>query len=127
MQQNSILVYYNLETREYEIVEKNILRPEVTFYFGFKDSNEVKTFNNLAFGVVVQNEEKDVIYLKNWPGQGSKYVSTDQEFIEIVHFILESGKNYRIFLWTEESGIRRDKIYTISTPEFEQYPDYEVE
>ncbi|NBP00850.1 MAG: hypothetical protein EBU90_12085 [Proteobacteria bacterium] len=127
MIENSIKITFDLEQRQYAIEQSEIFDKKITLMFSFKSSDEIVKFNNLSFGILVQNENKDIIFIKSWPLPNTKYISTDQEFLEIFSLNLETGKSYNLLLWNEETNIRTDKNISITIPEIEEMPDYEVE
>lgn len=127
MNLNTAIIEFNLVSKSYNIELRNIKDSYITFYFKFVSSSFPIQFNNLQFGILIQNEQKDIIYIKQWPNPGSKYISTDQEILEMFSFQLEQSKTYNVLLWTEESNIRTDSIIKMTIPYIEQFPDYEVE
>lgn len=127
MNLNTAIIEFNLESKSYHIELRNINDSYITFYFKFVSSRFPIQFNNLQFGILIQNEQKDIIYIKQWPNPGSKYISSDQEFLEMFSFQLEHSKTYNILLWTEESNIRTDSVIKMTIPYLEQFPEYEVE
>lgn len=124
---NTIKIEFNLVERVFYIEQGSIEDKLLTLLFSFKGESQVINFNNLQFGLLIQNENKDIIFVKNWPNPGSRYVSTDQSLLELFSYTFESAKTYQLLLWIEESNIRKDQIVQITIPLIEEMPDYEVE
>lgn len=124
---NTIKIEFNLVDRVFNLEPGSIEDRNLTLLFSFVGESQLINFNNLQFGVLIQNENKDIIYVKNYPNPGSRYVSTDQSLLELFSYTFEPEKTYQLLLWVEESNIRRDQIIQVSIPAIEEMPDYEVE
>jgi len=124
---NTIKIEFDLVNREFNLQQGSIEDKHLHLMFSFKGESQVIHFNNLQFGLLIQNENKDIIYVKNYPNPGSRYVSTDQTLLEWFSYTFESAKTYQLLLWVEESNIRRDQIIHLNIPLIDEMPDYEVE
>ena len=125
MKQNTLSTTLDLVTRQWNIIENNILLPSILFEFGFSSDEFPVVFNNLSFGLIVQNLD-NIVYYKSFPKVGLKYINTDQEVLEKTLIDLEPNTTYKVTLWAEDSNLRTETIYSLVTPDVEIYPDYEV-
>lgn len=125
MKQNTLSTTLDLVTRQWNIIENNILLPSILFEFGFSSDEFPVVFNSLSFGLIVQNLD-NIVYYKSFPKVGIKYINTDQEVLEKTVVDLEPNTTYKVTLWAEDSNLRTETIYSLLTPDVEVYPDYEV-
>ena len=125
MKHNTLTTTLNLVTRQWDIIENNIILSSILFEFGFTSDESPVVFNNLSFGLIVQKLES-IVYYKSYPKVGIKYINTDQEVLEKTLVDLEPNTTYKVTLWAEDSNLRTETIYSLATPEVEAYPDYEV-
>lgn len=125
MKQNTLSTTLDLVTRQWNIIENNILLPSILFEFGFLSDEFPVVFNSLSFGLIVQKLD-NIVYYKSFPKVGIKYINTDQEVLEKTVVDLEPNTTYKVTLWAEDSNLRTETIYSLLTPDVEVYPDYEV-
>lgn len=82
---------------------------------GFKRGNEKKVvFNNLSFGFKLYDSDGELLLNMNYPRSHVKYFAVntngddkldESEILEICYLPIVPLKNYKLELWTEESGI----------------------
>ena len=125
MKQNTLSTTLNLVTRQWDITENNILLSSILVEFGFTSDESPIVFNNLSFGIIVQQSDT-IVYYKAYPKVGVKYINTDQAVLEKILIDLEPLTTYKITFWAEDSNLRSENIYTLITPDVEVYPNYEV-
>jgi len=131
---NTIQIKFNLITRVFSIIEGGIdfvygndNDPIISFYYGFVGEEKNIVFKNLSFGIEIKNDLEEVIFTRTWPNDGSTYISSDQEFLQTFQIGFKSNKTYKVSLYVNEGFQFHETTYDLSIPEFEVFPDYEVE
>ncbi len=128
MYKNSVVITFDLNTNTYNLEQFDITdTSNIVFYFAFTSGGTNVEFNNLSFGAILQDGTSKILLNKQWPENGSQYLSSDQAFLELVTVALEMNKTYRLLLWTENAGIRHTHEFAVDIPDIEQMPTYEVE
>jgi hypothetical protein len=91
----------------YDISDLDGYSDYIDFYFSFKkeESTEIE-FNNLSFGYFVVVEGNEIVN-EEYPKDNSKYIYTDQAYLEVSRvFGFRPNRSYYIEFWAEEDGVR---------------------
>ena len=124
MKYNTLSANLNLVTRQWSIIEHDIISKDVVVEFGFTSDEAVVTFKELSFGIIVVKD--DIVYYKSFPKAGHSYINTDQEILEKVLVPLNTGNTYTVTFWAEDSNLRTQITYSLILPKQEALPTYEV-
>ena len=121
-----LVVKLNLDTRQWTIEETGTFSNYIDVSFGFSANTKPITFNNLSFGIILQNGS-DIVYHSTFPKAGVFYKSTDSDYIELFR-IEDIVKNtqYDITLWAENDALKSQTKYILTTPNIFTFNDYEV-
>ena len=82
------------------------------------DGGDFIEFFSLKFGFFLYDENGDNIQSALWPGNGNKFLSTDQNYIENIPLNLTPGKKFTLHVWAEDAGIFYDTKIDIDTPSY---------
>jgi len=125
---SSIKINFNLLDNTWNITSLQQPPSLITdVFFGFTSDQVPVLLNNLSFGIALK-QNNEVLYTANFPKQGIEYLSTDQEFVEIIRLELVSNKQYVLDMWCKNTDNMRTNSYNFTSPEIiiEPYPEYEV-
>ena len=72
-------------------------------YFCFHDNTQPIVFNNLSFGYKLYQEDS-IISEQEWPQNGIKYISSDQEYLEVSRIAIEYDIEYNLYVYASNNG-----------------------
>ncbi len=108
---STIFITQNLETKIWSTRYDNLDRSPVNLQFFFTNGE----FNGLQFGYTLFLGS-DVISSESFPPQGVKYLTTDQEYVVATSIAVLPDKNYKLSIWSENSGDRQEIDYDFYVP-----------
>lgn len=73
-------------------------------YFCFHDNTQTIVFNNLSFGYKLFKQE-ELVAEEHWPQNGIRYISSDQEYLEVSRVITEPDTEYRLYVYANNAGV----------------------
>jgi hypothetical protein len=124
---STIKINYNLINNNWNITNAESFSLVTDVFFGFVSDKIPVLFNNLSFGIILK-QNNEVLYTASFPKQSIEYLSTDQEFVEVIRLELQSNKQYVLDMWCKNSDNISNNSYNFTSPEIimEPYPQYEV-
>jgi hypothetical protein len=124
---STIKINYNLVNNTWNITSAESFSLVTDVFFGFVSDKIPVLFNNLNFGIILK-QNNEVLHTASFPKQGIEYLSTDQEFVEVIRLELQSNKQYVLDMWCKNSDNISNNSYNFTSPEIimEPYPQYEV-
>lgn len=110
----TMLVFLNLSTDEWNIIEDNQEITNFIIKMGFIDNNFPPIFfESLAFGCKLMHD-KFLVWEIAYPGEGIKYISTDQEYVESFNIHIDYETEYNLLFWAINNGKYYQTTYNIN-------------
>ena len=125
---SKIFVKLNLDTQEWSISKSELISPAfVDLYIGFVRGVMPISFESLSFGYELFYKNNESVQLESFPKGQMRYISTDQEYIEIIRVPLLDDRLYKLKLWAFENSQRYDSVFEFESGLlYPEYPTYEV-
>lgn len=112
---SKIVAKNNLNTSTWQIDIENLEPRWAHITIGFENGQEVVEFNNLKFKYELRKNE-NIINSKSYPEENVKYISSNQDYIEIEFLDLEPNTSYELYVWSENNEIISEKTIQFITP-----------
>lgn len=121
---SNLIAKNNFITQTWNVLEDNLNPYYTDLSIGFTNNESVVIFVNLNFGFTLSSND-GILETQSYPPDGLTYIQTDQEYLVIHRINFQPEKNYSLFLWVENNGIRSEYTYNFVTPRPAQpYPSW---
>lgn len=84
------------------------------FCWKFTENTTVRNFENLKFGLTLSTED-GYNNTCEFPRSNHTYMSTDQDYLEILNLVLLPDKIYKMFVWIEQSFQMQTQTFQFKT------------
>ena len=121
---SKIIVKFNRQTQLFEIEQNNIDPYYCDIVAGLIKNNQRVQFSNLSFGAIVKCGD-DIIVDKTYPIGDIKYISSNQDVLEIFRVNWKPLTTVNIKVWMNQFGLHFETDFNINIPQPQQpYPSW---
>jgi hypothetical protein len=107
-----VLVVNDLNENKWSFAEEYQSSYHVDLFFKF-NSNLI--YKDLSFGFEIK-KELEVIIKKSWPQGKTKYVSSNQSFLETERILLNPTELYKVECWAINDNLRTNVFFDLCLP-----------
>lgn len=104
----------NLILQDWKFVEFGESDHSISINFRFINDTPTIVFNDFSFGFTLTQNDT-LLYSRSYPKEGTKYISTDQSYLESIIIDLIPDTKYALDVWSKENDIKSTGTYVFST------------